>query len=230
MTVAGVAGVFTGGGAYGFLAANGARTGFAIAGSSMVGGAASDLTLQGGEMLTGGRSSIDLNQTLHSTGFSLALGMGGYGFTKAFTSGPVSFELPPPTPVPGGLPDGARIIFQGRSNFVLRYPNGARTIRFDAMQATQPTGRPAIQGGFSGTPETAASISPSGRVYVSEGLHRLNSVAIDGQSVAESVLGAHGWLEYDFIGFLRTEGGPLGWGVPMNKPNLGNPWLGLEGY
>ncbi len=128
--------------------------------------------------------------------------------------------------IPGGMPEGAKILDAGTSWYVIEYPNGVQTIRFDAKMATQPVGMPATKGGVSGTFETGASVSPSGRVYVSEGLHRLNAVAIDGASVAESVPGAPGWLEYDFMGYTETEGGPLGWGKPLNK----TPQVNLEGY
>jgi hypothetical protein len=135
-----------------------------------------------------------------------------------------------PAPVPGGLPSGAKVVQAGDSWVVLEYEGGMQTIRFKASEATQTESRPAIKGGRSGSPETEAYITPEGKVFVAEGIHRLNAVAVEGETVAESVDGAPGWLEYTFKGATEQKGIPPGWGQPLNKPGSGGSAADLEGY
>jgi hypothetical protein len=73
--------------------------------------------------------------------------------------------------------------------------------------------------------------STNGKVYVTEGQHRLNAVALEGKTVPESVQGADGWLEYTYEGETDMTGEPPAWnsGAP-NQSNPDNPWEGQEGY
>jgi len=133
--------------------------------------------------------------------------------------------------IPGGLPNGVRVIRSGETWHVLEYPNGTQTIRFKASDAMSPN--TAKMGGYSGTPETLAKVNPAtGKVYVSEGQHRLNAVALEGKTVSESVPQADGWLEYEFGGETTHVGNPPAFnpGVPYRNPYADNGWDGQDGY
>ena len=133
-----------------------------------------------------------------------------------------------PEAIPGGLPEGAKVVRSGDSWHVIEYPNGTTTVRFRAADARSPNN--AKKGGSSGTEETEAYIDPNGQVYVAEGQHRLNAVVLEGKSVADSVQGAHGWLEYTFMGDTKSIGRPPAYnqGTPYRNPN--SPWENQEGY
>jgi hypothetical protein len=144
-------------------------------------------------------------------------------------SAPITLPKNLPKNFPGQLPNGSKLSEFGENYFVLEYPDGTKTIRFKACEAKQV--RQPVKGEPSGTPETLASLNSEGDVVVQEGLHRLNAVAVDGASVADSVQGATGWLEYNYGGKVDLIGEGIGWGPPLNKPNpVPNlPWHG-EGY
>ena len=133
--------------------------------------------------------------------------------------------------IPGGLPEGFRVVDSGPSYYIMENANGMKIVRFKASEAVSTGG--VKKGGYSGTPETEAYVNPdTGLVYVSEGKHRLTSVAVDGDTVADSVPGAKGWLDYDYMGTTtRTDGVKPQWeGDAVNPSNPDNPWEGAEGY
>jgi len=137
-------------------------------------------------------------------------------------AGSLHSELSEPRPetlpegdIPGGLPPGATIRDVGESFYVIDYGDGKLKIRFygpDATQSFAPSRK------IQDSEETEVRISSTNQPFVGEGKHRLNAVVIDGKTVAESIPGASGWLEYDFGGYQEHNGVPPGWAPTKKNP------------
>lgn len=136
------------------------------------------------------------------------------GAGRGPVSKPVTTTITPR--LPGDIPANAKVIQSGDGYYILEYANGDKTIRFDASKARQ-SYAPANEHNPRGGEDTAAYLTPSGKVMVGEGKHRLNAVAVDKKTVQDSVLGAPGWLEYEYVGPVGHEGVPVGWGIPLNS-------------
>ena len=104
-------------------------------------------------------------------------------------------------------------------------------MRFYAPEARSPN--TAKKGGRGdGHDNTAAHLNPEGRIYVSEGQHRLNDVVLEGNTNLSSVPGHPKWLEYEYKGDTNALGEEPKYnpGEPHVNENRINPWDGMDGY
>ncbi len=105
--------------------------------------------------------------------------------------------------VPGKLPSGAKVaqIDPAGKWIIFDDASGATKIQFDANAAENvgPKPLPPRQPGKKPTPLTEAFIGSDGKVYVTEGMHRLE--AAQGGAIIPpdqgGVPGLPGWLEYN---------------------------------
>ncbi len=128
------------------------------------------------------------------------------------------------------LPEGAKLLQSSDHWFIFEH-NGKKWVRFYAPEARSPN--TAKKGGRGdGHDNTAAHLTPEGRIYVSEGQHRLNSVVLENETNLSSVPGHSKWLEYEFKGDTDAIGEPPKYnpGEPHVNENRMNPWDGLDGY
>lgn len=129
-----------------------------------------------------------------------------------------------------GLPEGAKLL-QSSEHWFIFEKGGKKWVRFYAPEARSPN--TAKKGGRGdGHDNTAAHLTPEGRIYVSEGQHRLNGVVLENETNLSSVPGHSKWLEYEFKGDTDAIGEPPKYnpGEPHVNENRINPWDGLDGY
>ncbi|OYW72165.1 MAG: hypothetical protein B7Z37_25675, partial [Verrucomicrobia bacterium 12-59-8] len=142
-------------------------------------------------------------------------------------------SLPSKPHVSGGrpeLPEGAKLL-QSSEHYFIFERDGKKWVRFYAPEARSPNS--AKKGGRGGgDDDTAAFLTPEGRIYVDEGQHRLNSVVLDGKSTISTVQGHPKWLEYEYKGTTDVPGEPPAYnpGKPHENVNRLNKWDGMEGY
>jgi hypothetical protein len=128
------------------------------------------------------------------------------------------------------LPKGAKLL-QSSEHWFIFEQNGKKWVRFYAPEARSPNS--AKKGGRGGgDDDTAAFLTPEGRIYVDEGQHRLNSVVLDGKSTISTVQGHPQWLEYEYKGPTDEPGKAPAYapGEPHKNVNRLNDWDGEEGY
>lgn len=92
-------------------------------------------------------------------------------------------------------PNGKWVIFED--------PNGVKKIQFNVSSAENVAPKPLPPRGSAKrvTPETEATVGPDGKVYVTEGMHRLEA-AQNGATIPPDnggIPGLPGWLEYDLF-------------------------------
>ena len=128
------------------------------------------------------------------------------------------------------LPEGAKLLQSSEHWFIFEH-GGKQWVRFFAPEARSPN--TAKKGGRGdGHDSTAAYLTPEGKIYVEEGQHRLNAVALESTTTLSSVPGHAKWLEYEFKGPIMAKGEAPNYapGEPHKSFNRLNDWDGEDGY
>ena len=118
-----------------------------------------------------------------------------------------------PRPI-GQYPEGRTILrLDPNGKYVIFEQNGTNKMQFDVNAAEPATTGPL--GPPPGTPRTAATIGSDGKIYVLEGMHRLEGAQAGGTITPQDggIPALPGWLEYNYWGTLPegTVPGPLDW-------------------
>jgi hypothetical protein len=128
------------------------------------------------------------------------------------------------------LPEGAKLLDSSEHWFIFEH-GGKKWVRFYAPEARSPnTAKKGGRGG--GDDDTAAFLTPERKIYVDEGQHRLNAVALEGKTTISTVPKHPKWLEYEYKGPTNEPGERPAYapGDPHKSVNRMNDWDGEEGY
>jgi hypothetical protein len=209
--VAGFVGGAVGGGVFGKLAGSVAQATFrSVVASGAAGGAtygavggfysgALTAAQQGNSVFLGGLAGAGkgaLVGALQGAGAAAA----GFGLFRGGQRVLSSFQSAAPI---GRVPEGARILRTDPNGKWVAFEDaaGAKKVQFDVTVAENvaPKPLPPRGPGKAETPRTEATIGPDGKIYVTEGMHRLE--AAQGGTVIPpgkgGVPGLPGWLEYN---------------------------------